>query len=356
MLRHRDKFSVDHEIVVTKSDLGQYETEERALGIPVHRVLMSDGRVSWFRRFGDFLRDEGPFSVVHSHTPARLSAPALHVAKRAGVPVRIAHSHSAYSQGNREPLRRRVAKQFAIPWLKSAATRRVGISELALEEVAGKDWRDDPFATVLLYGFDFSQFAGAAERASTLRAKLGIPDKASVIGHIGRFEPVKNHALLVDAFSICVRELPDAHFVLVGDGRLRDSVEKHVQSIGLADRVHFPGTTKDVAAFMSMFDLFVLPSFSEGLGIVVVEAQAAGTRALISERTPAEASVVPGAVEVLPLAAGPEAWGKAMARLALEPPGDATDWLEQVERSPFGIQRCIDELEAIYRSELERNT
>jgi glycosyltransferase involved in cell wall biosynthesis len=355
MLRHKDKFSVDHEILLTKADIGHYEAEVRALGIPIHRVLMSEGRIGWFRRFGKFLREEGPFAVVHSHTPGRLSAPALHVAKRSGVPVRIAHSHSAYSQGDREPMRRRLAKIIAVPWLKSAATRRIGISDLAVEEVASPAWHDDPFASVLLYGFDFSLFAGAAERGRELRRKLGIPDGATVIGHIGRFEPVKNHALLVDAFAVCARELPDAQLVLVGAGRLRESVEEHVRSVGLSDRVHFPGTTNDVAAFMSMFDLFVLPSFSEGLGIVVVEAQAAGTRALISEKTPAEACVIPEAVEVLPVAAGPDAWGKAMARLAQQPAGDPAAWLDQVECSRFGMQRCIDELDAIYRSELERN-
>ena len=103
-----------------------------------------------------------------------------------------------------------------------------------------------------------------------------------------------------------------------------------------------------------LFDLFALPSFSEGLGIVVVEAQAAGTRALVSETTPAEAAVVPGAVEVLPLSAGAEAWGEAMARLLKLPRPDAADWLDKVEASRFGIRRCIDELDSIYRSELGR--
>jgi glycosyltransferase involved in cell wall biosynthesis len=151
-----------------------------------------------------------------------------------------------------------------------------------------------------------------------------------------------------------VKQLPDARLVLVGEGPLRDGVEQQAKELAIKEKVHFPGTTEDVPAYMAMFDLFALPSFSEGLGIVVVEAQAAGTRALVSETTPAEASVIPGAVEVLPLAAGAEAWGEAMVRLLRSPRPNREDWLGQVEASSYGIRRCIEELDSIYRSELER--
>jgi len=356
MLRHKEEFSVDHEVLVTKAEIGPYEEEVRGLGIRIHRLPLSDGKLGWFRRFSRFLRDEGPFTIVHSHGAPHFSAPALAAAKAAGIPVRIAHSHSARSrsEGSDYPLRLRVARQLAIPWFRRTASRRIGITELAIEEIAGSGWRDDPSASVLIYGFDFSHYQGAGERGRDLRRKLAIPEGAPVVGSVARFAPVKNHRFLLNAFAACLRELSDAHLVLVGEGPLRDDIAAQAKSLGISDRVHFPGTTADVPAYMAMFDLYALPSFSEGLGIVVVEAQAAGTRALVSETTPAEAAVVPGAVEVLPLAAGAEAWGEAMARLLPLPPPDPSDWLEQVEASRFGIRRCIEELDAIYRSELER--
>ncbi len=356
MLRHQDEFSVRHELLLTKADVGPYEAEVRALGIPIHRLPLSDGKLGWLGRFRRFLRDEGPFAIMHSHGAPQLAAPALEMARQAGVPVRIAHSHSARSRsaGKDYPLRLRIARRIAIPWFRRTATRRIGITELALEEIAGAGWREDRAASVLIYGFDFSRYRGALERARALRRSLGIPEGAPVVGNVARFAPVKNHALLVDSFATCAKRLPQARLVLVGEGPLRDEIETRVRSLGLSDKVHFAGATEDVAAFMALFDLFALPSFSEGLGIVVVEAQAAGTRALVSETTPAEASVVPGAVEVLPLSAGAEAWGEAMARLLQLPKPDSAHWLEEVERSRFGISRCIVELDSIYRSELER--
>lgn len=356
MLRHRKDFSVRHELLLGKAEVGPYEPEVRSLGIRIHRLPLADGKLSWFKRFGRLLHDEGPFAAVHSHPAPHFTAPALEVAKRAGVPIRIAHSHSARSrsEGKDYPLQLRIARQFAIHWLRRASTRRIGITEIALEEISGKNWRRDPAASVLIYGFDFGSFGRARERGKLVRHNLGIPDGTPVVGHVGRFEPVKNHRFLLEAFATCATEIPDARLVLVGKGRLRTDIETHGQSLGLGDQIYFPGTTDDVAAYMAMFDLFSLPSFSEGLGIVCVEAQAAGTPSLVSDTTPAEAFVVPGAVEALPLAAGPAAWGRAMARRLQVTATDPENWLAQVERSKFGIRRCIDELDAIYRSELTR--
>lgn len=354
MLRHEKYFSVEHELLLTKADVGPYEEEVRALGIRIHRLPLSEGKVAWFGRFRRLLRDEGPFLVVHSHATPYFAAPTLAAAKREGVPVRIAHSHSARSQGEDYALRYRGARRIAMLWLNRVATRKIGITEAAVEEIAGPNWRTDATASVLIYGFDFGRYRNAGERAKLLRQKLGMADDAPVVGHVGRFDRVKNHTFLVDAFAAAVERVPGAQLVLVGKGPLCESVRAKVQSLGFCNRVRFAGTTDDVPAFMAMFDLFVLPSFSEGLGIVAVEAQAAGTPALLSDTTPAEASVVPGAVEFLPLAAGPKRWGEATARRLLLPKSNADEWLVQVERSKFGIRRCIDELDAIYRSELER--
>jgi glycosyltransferase involved in cell wall biosynthesis len=354
MLRHKNEFSVAHEILLTVDSVGPYEEEVRSLGIPIHRLPLAGNKRRWFGQFSALLKREGPFAAVHSHAAPHLAAPLLSTARRAGVPVRIAHSHSARSQGKDYPLRLRIARRLAVPWFRQVATRRIGITDAAIEEIAGPNWRLEAGASVLIYGFDFDRYRGAAERAGEVRESLGIPEEAPVVGSVARFDKVKNHEFLLRAFAACLRDLPGARLVLVGKGPLRESVEQQARDLGIADKVLFAGTTEDVAAYMAMFDLFALPSFSEGLGIVVVEAQAAGTRALVSETTPAEAAVVPGAVEVLPLSAGAEAWGEAMARLLKLPRPDAADWLDKVEASRFGIRRCIDELDSIYRSELGR--
>lgn len=354
MFRHHGSFSVDHEVLLTRQEPGDYEEEARRLGIRIHKLPIGRNKRAWLRSFRAFLDANGPFAAVHSHVYL-FSAPLLAEARKAGVPVRIGHCHAARSRGSdHQNLRFKLRRGIAVRWMKRAATRRIGISEAAIEEIAGKNWRRDPASSILLYGFDFSRFKGASDRAKVLRESLGIAATAPVVGHVGRFDPVKNHAFLLDAFAATLRVVPDAQLVLVGDGPVRDDIAARAKALGIGNNVHFPGPTDDVPAYMRMFDLFVLPSFSEGLGIVVVEAQAAGTRSIVSDAVAREASILPGAVEFLPLSTGPEAWGREIAARIHPRQEHRDDWLELVEGSSFGIRRCIEDLDEIYRSELAR--
>ncbi|QAY78467.1 glycosyltransferase [Sphingosinicella sp. BN140058] len=350
IVRHQHRFDVRHELLLTETRTGAYEGEARRLGIPIHKIPLRNGRVAWFGKFSRFLREDGPFLAVHAHDDPPFTALLLTTAKRAGVPIRIAHSHSARSRGEDYPLSRRLLRLAAIPLAKAVATRLVGISEDALAEIAGAHWRSRDRASLLFYGFDFGRFRGAAERGTALRRRLALPPNARIVGNVARFSPVKNHDLLLRAFAICRGQCPDAHLVLVGAGPLQEALESLADTLGIRSSVLFAGTSDDVPAFMAMFDLFVLPSFSEGLGIVCIEAQAAGTRLLVSDTTPAEALVVPGASETLDPGAPAPIWGAAMARLVGMPPPEAAPeaWLDELERGRFGLDRCIAELAALY--------
>jgi glycosyltransferase involved in cell wall biosynthesis len=188
-----------------------------------------------------------------------------------------------------------------------------------------------------------------------LRRTLALKTDDKVIGHVGRFDPVKNHDFLLRTFAEVARRDPAARLVMVGRGRLEREMRTLAEGLGIDRRVRFAGSTQDIAAFMAMFDLFLFPSFSEGLGIVCVEAQAAGTRVLASDTVPAEAAVVPAGVDFMPLAAGEKAWAKRAVELLAGPKPELQAWRRMVEQSPFGLGRCISDLHAIYRSELAPN-
>lgn len=349
MMRQERRFDVRHELLLTNDLIGPYEDEARRLGIAIHRLPLRDGRLGWFRRFHHLLHERGPFLAVHSHEDPRFAAPLLAVARLAGVPVRIAHSHSARSRGADYPPTRKMMRRLALPMVRRAATRLIGVSEDAVAEIAGSGWRTLPHAGVLDLGFDFRRFADAAGRAEALRARLGIAPGAAIIGNVARMVPTKNHDLLIRAFAIHRAAMPNARLVLVGEGHMQAELAGLAERLGLSGSVHFVGTTDDVPAYMALFDLFVLPSFSEGLGIACVEAQAAGTRLLISDAVPAEVMVVPGAGERLAIACGAAAWGAAMTRILAQPRTDArADWLPMVEGSRFGLDRCIAALNALY--------
>ena len=351
--RDRNSF-VQHELLLMVEEPGAYEAEARELGIRIHKIPHTGSWLRWFSDLRRYLKAEGPFDAVHSH-PSRVGGPIIAMAALAGVPSRIAHQHDARSAGpdfrNLSERLLRLATMI-ITWL--AATRRIGITETAIEDIAGKNWRKAKDCSVLLYGFDFSTFTDAADRARELRRTLKLDPQDRIVGHVGRFDQVKNHPFLLKTFAKIAEADPRARLVMVGRGRLEGEMRALVEELGIADKVRFAGSTLDIAAYMSLFDLFLFPSFSEGLGIVCVEAQAAGTRVLTSDTVPREAAVVPGAVEFLPLEAGERAWAERATGLLSLPKPDSADWKEKVEQSAFGLERCVHDLHAIYREEFKR--
>ena len=206
---------------------------------------------------------------------------------------------------------------------------------------------------MLPYGVELAGFAAPVDPRRT-RADLGIPADAFVLGHVGRFHPQKNHAQLVAIAAEVRRREPRVHLLLVGAGRLQGEIERQVAEAGLADRVTFAGVRNDVPALMrGAMDAFVLPSRYEGLGLVGVEAQAAGLPVFCSHALPAEMEVVPGLVTRLASGCSAGRWATAiLAGRSARPEISAADALETVRRSPFEVGRCVARLEAAYRAAL----
>ncbi|TCJ40216.1 glycosyltransferase [Parafrankia sp. BMG5.11] len=346
---------IQHEVLLMQDEIGPYEAKVRAAGVRIH-TLPVRGWLTWLLALRRFLRSNGPFAVVHSHVDSIVSGPVLAVAAASGVPVRIMHNHAAQSQGaNYQDLRYKVRELIGTSIIAAAATRRIAISEMAMEQSAGARWRERKDCTILLYGFDYSHFAESRARADRLRIELGIRVGCHVLGHVGRFASQKNHAFLIDTFAEYLRLDPEAVLVLIGHGPLKAQVQAQVDRLEIAGSVRFAAGTDDIAAFMSLFDVFVFPSFSEGLGIVALEAQAAGTPVIMPENMPHEVIVIPEAVTLLPLDAGARAWAQEIGQILGQRAPDRAEWLARVEGSAFGLERCIADLNAIYREELAKH-
>ncbi|WP_322290504.1 glycosyltransferase, partial [Paratractidigestivibacter sp.] len=223
------------------------------------------------------------WQIVQSHINA-LSVFPLHAAKNAGVPVRIAHSHSTSGKGE-------YAKNAVKAFLKMQANRypthRFACSQFAGEWLFGKGADFDVvYNAIELDGFSFS-----AEARAKTRADLGLVGDQFVIGHVGRFTTQKNHGFLIDVFDQVAKRRDDAVLLLVGAGEAEASVECLVAERGLAGRVRFLGQRADMPDVYAAFDAFVLPSLYEGLCLVGVEAQRSGLPCLLSDTITREVDV-----------------------------------------------------------------
>jgi glycosyltransferase involved in cell wall biosynthesis len=161
---------------------------------------------------------------------------------------------------------------------------------------------------------------------------------------------VKNHSFLVEILSEVAKRIPEAQLLLVGDGPLRPQIEQQAIGLGLADQVVFAGSRSDVARLMlGAMDLFLFPSHYEGLGLVLVEAQAAGLPCLCSDVIPPEADAVRALVRRLSLSQPASVWAEHVLAARESPlPVGRREALAMVEQSPFSIRRSVQELEAVY--------
>jgi glycosyltransferase involved in cell wall biosynthesis len=130
--------------------------------------------------------------------------------------------------------------------------------------------------TVIENGVSVEKFR-PGERSAAERARLGLPGvDRMLVGVIARLDRVKNHALLIDAFSLVVRERPDAFLVIVGDGPLRSQLQRQIERLNLHQHVRITGVYPDPAPILRQLDVFALSSEIEGTSMSILEAMATG--------------------------------------------------------------------------------
>lgn len=346
----RDRFRMD--FLVHTTEPCAYDDEIRALGSRIIPCLHYANPLQYAANFKRILQEYGPYDIVHSHAH-HFSGYVLRLAKQAGVPIRIAHSHldSIPLEGN-PSWQRRLYLALSKSWINRYATLGLGCSELAAADLFGPTWCTNPDRQVLYYGIDLSPFRGPVDSA-TLRAELGIPADAFVVGHVGRFDVQKNHEFLVEIAAAIVQRHPNTYFLLVGEGVLRPAIQQQVAQRGLIDQFIFAGTRPDVPQVMrGAMDVFLFPSLSEGLGLVLLEAQAAGLPCIFSSEIPEEADVVPALVHRLSVSQPAADWSEQVlaqqGRLTL-PQSQA---LAALAASPFNIEIALKRLETVYQTQV----
>ena len=322
-----------------------FEEEVCAVGGRVLPCLLSHNFVTFPLRFRRILRAER-YDVVHSHV-GWPSGVVLCQASLEGVPARIAHSHNS-SHLKPDSLLRSAWRAAMKAGIRKYATAGLAVSGMAAEYLFGPQWRSDPRFRLFRCGIDLEQFRTAPSREEA-RRELGIPADAPVVGHVGQFAPEKNHAFLLQVAVEVLKSRPEVHFLMVGDGPLRPQIEAMAGELGIEKRVVFTGQRSDVPrSILSAMDVFAFPSVSEGLPISLIEAQAAGLRCLVSDAVTAEASVVPGAVEYLPLSKGATPWAATLLEMLERGLVGREIALRTLEQTDFDIRQSCTELTRMY--------
>lgn len=246
---------------------------------------------------------EGHYKIVHSHINT-LSVFSLFAAKCAGVPVRIAHSHSTT---NKKEKKKNLLKQVLRPFSKLFATDYMCCSELAGRWLFGDKEYDKGNVYLLNNAIDLEKFKYNKDIRKKMRKSLNISDDMLVIGHVGRFVEQKNHRFLIDIFNEIYKQNNNSLLLLAGQGPLIDEIKNKVKSFKLEKNVKFLGQRNDIDMLYQAFDVFLLPSLYEGLPVVGVEAQATGLLCELSNEMTKETKVL-GTTRFMPLDDTAEKW------------------------------------------------
>jgi glycosyltransferase involved in cell wall biosynthesis len=344
VLRRIDRARYRFDFVVRTAVAGEYDDEIRELGgrsfvCPCHR-----NPLAFARQFRRVLTRHGPYDAVHSHLE-HYTGIVLPVAAAAGVPVRIAHIHNDRSGEPAGALRRGYRRLMRTSTLRFA-TQGFAPSAGAARFLFGARWRSDRRWRVQPYGLDLAPFRRPPERAR-LRAELEIPPDALVVGHVGRFDPQKNHALLLRILERWLALEPRGFALLVGDGPLRAKIVSAAAEAGIAERVRLCGLRADVPDLMlAAMDAFVLPSRYEGLGLALIEAQAAGLPCAVSDAVPPEAAALPDRVRRVALDAPLPEWVAAIGAALHQ--GRDPHAAARLERSVHAIDASVAVYTAAY--------
>lgn len=246
---------------------------------------------------------ENNYKIVHSHI-STMSVFSLFAAKCAGVPVRIAHSHSTT---NKKEKKKNLMKQVLRPFSKVFATNYMCCSELAGRWLFGNKEYDKGNVYLLNNAIDLAKFKYNEALRKKKRKELGIKDNTLVIGHIGRFVAQKNHDYLIDIFNEIHKKNNNSILLLAGKGPLEEEIRNKVKELNLEDSVKFLGQRNDANELYQAFDVFLLPSLYEGLPVVGVEAQASGLLCYLSDDMTKETKVL-DITKFMSLNNTPEEW------------------------------------------------
>lgn len=295
----------------------------------------------------NIIKKHGPYDCIHSHVFS-FSGLVLFVGKIMKVPVRIAHSHTT-NDNKGFSIYRTFYKRIMRKLILNSATNLVGCSKEACISLFGENAFKKGMAIVLPNAIKIDSFQNIDNGRNDLREELNIPLSSKIVGHVGRFSKQKNHDFLINVFYEILKKIPDTHLVLVGDGDLKEKMERLVSEKRIAQYVHFLGLRDDVPQIMSSLDLFLFPSLYEGLGIVLIEAQAAGIPCLISNNLPSEADIGLGLIKSLDLTSEPKVW--AIHAINIMNTSNPVSWEVRnaaLKKNGYCIESTVNQLVKIY--------
>lgn len=329
-------------------DGNKYELEDtlKELGCNVYKlkgiwIRNPFDYIKYAKAMNNFFKNHHDYKVVHMHSTSK-NYMVLKYAKKYGIPIRVAHSHALGFQTTSHL--KVMIGNFLKKSLLLYATDYFACSNLAGQWLFGNDIIYSKNFKVIHNGVDYSKFEFNPKIRKKIRSELNFNDEELVIGHVGRFTEPKNHTFLIDIFYEISKLNPKAKLLLIGKGVLEDSIHKKVVKLNLSNSVNFIGFKSNVSDYMQAMDIFVLPSHYEGLGLVLIEAQASGLPCYASKDVVPKEAKVSSQLNFVSLHLSAREW----AKIILNNDNKRKKTFEEIKKKHYLCDDITEELSNFY--------
>ena len=329
------------------ADGGDYEEEVKRMGGRIFKIApRNSGLLNYYSSLDAFFKThQGEWIAIHQHVSSLSSIEPQYYAKKYGIPVRVLHSHSSsiassVKMNSLHKMFHYISKLFVKSW----CTDYLGCSDKAIDWLySGTGVRGK--ALMINNGIELERYRYSLEIREKVRCEFGIETNTVIVGHVGSFIKVKNHAFLLKVFQAFRQLHSNTKLLLVGDGPLRDSIEEQAKNIGIDDLVIFAGIRSDVNELLQAMDIFVMPSLFEGLPVSLVEAQSTGLPVFASDTISHDAKLT-DEFYFISLGRTPEEWAQNIANCLSN--YIRTDKTLTISEKGFDIKGISNKLMSIY--------
>lgn len=348
----RDRFHIDFLIFDKTPDQSDDKKYLESLGCRFYQITARGvDRKLHNRELDEFFRDH-EYDIVHTHMDA-IGEEALKAAKKHGIKALIAHSHNTDQLDNPKGLKDHLHKCYLI--YEKHLLRRYAEYFVACSPEAGKWLFGDKICNsekylLLKNSIDSSAYSFDEETRNEVRKELGLEGRKVII-HVGQFRTQKNHGKVIEVFNELHKRDDSFALVLVGAGEEQDNIKSKVEELGLKEDVLFLGNRNDIPELLMSADVFLFPSLYEGLGIALLEAQAADLICVVSDTIP-ELAILTEKVRSVNLTESASVWGDIVEEM-MEKYTVRRDRSELFTEKGYDINAQIKVLESFYMKAAE---
>lgn len=337
--RNLDRENIQFDFLSFDNNKSYYDDEIEDLGGKIIRISNPKS----IKEIKKIIEENGPYKAVHAHTQFNCGFSMI-AAKQCGVDIRVSHAHTNVQ--NKGSIIKHIYTKLMRYIINNYSTKVLACSNDSGKCLFGeKAIRGDKYS-LFRNLIDYNNVINPNHEEVEQFKKDNDLNNNLVIGHIGTFKESKNQKFLIEI----LKNLRDRNIklLLVGDGSMKDELQELVSKYNLNDKVVFAGIRKDINNMLSCMDVFVFPSIFEGLGMVLLEAQASGIPCVVSDVIQPEADLGLGLINKLSLNDDIQCWINKILEVQSKKILDKDKIMKSFDEKGYSLDKCISRLKQIY--------